>query len=90
MIQTVNNQFNATIFQVKHFLESKKAQTVQAFDQMLVRFDAWFLVLLAVIMTLAVTIGTGLAIWCLVYQGKNFTGNWKWDQTGVSISVECK
>jgi len=58
-------------------------------DGALVRYDAWYVVLLAVIMVLAVVIATGLAIWCVVYKGKSFTGSWNWNWTGVSVNVQC-
>lgn len=58
--------------------------------KLLVSCDAWFLVLLAVLLTLAFTINAGLAIWCVVYKGKKFTGIWKWAKTGTSVMAECK
>ncbi len=41
----------------------------------IIECNAWFLVLLAVLMVLAFTIYAGLQIWCIVYKGKTFTGN---------------
>ena len=58
-------------------------------DAALVRYDAWFLVFLAVILALAATIFAGLTIWCVVYQHKHFTGNWHWHWTGVSVDAQC-
>ncbi|WP_217587601.1 hypothetical protein [Lentibacillus saliphilus] len=54
-----------------------------------VQFDGWFIVLLAVLLTLAFTIFAGLTIWCLVYQGGSFSGNWEWHRWGVSVKAEC-
>ena len=56
----------------------------------IIECNAWFLVLLAVLMVLAFTIYAGLQIWCIVYKGKTFTGNWKWSTHGVSVKAECK
>lgn len=61
----------------------------QKLDAAVLRYDGWFLVLLAVLMTLAVVIATALAIWCVVFQRKRFTGNWRWGTWGVSVWVEC-
>ncbi|GAA2136035.1 response regulator transcription factor [Glycomyces algeriensis] len=58
-------------------------------DSALVRYDAWYVVFLAVILALGVTILAGLSIWCVVYKGKRFTGSWNWSWTGVSINVQC-
>lgn len=58
-------------------------------DSALVRYDAWYVVMLAVILALGVTILAGLSIWCVVYKGKQFSGNWNWSWSGVSINVEC-
>jgi hypothetical protein len=59
-------------------------------DTMIVRYDAWFLVLLAVLMVLAFAIASALAIWCITNGRGRFTGNWSWNQTGVSVWVECR
>lgn len=59
-------------------------------DNAIIRCDGWFLVLMAVLLVLAFTIVGALAIWCTVYKGKKFTGNWKWYKWGVEISTECK
>lgn len=60
------------------------------FDNMLVECNAWYVVLLAVLLCLAFTIVSGLVIWCVVYKGKSFTGDWKWELSGVSVKAECK
>lgn len=59
------------------------------FDRLLVRYDAWFLVLMAVLLTIAVVVASALAVWCLAYMGKRFTGRWEWGQRYVSVWAEC-
>lgn len=60
------------------------------YDDQLVNYDgAWFVVLLAVLLTLAFTVLGALAVWCVTVKGKRFTGNWNWEKWGVSINVEC-
>ncbi len=50
-------------------------------DLMIVRYDAWFLVLLAVLLVLAFVYLVAMSIWCLTNAGgKRFTGNWRWDR----------
>lgn len=52
------------------------------FDTVVAECDGWFLVLMAVLLVLAFTVVGALAIWCTVYKGKTFTGNWKWYKWG--------
>ncbi|WP_411954316.1 hypothetical protein ACKXGF_14045 [Alkalibacillus sp. S2W] len=54
-----------------------------------VQYDGWFVVLLAVLLTLAFSIASGLAVWCVVHQGGSFTGDWQWEKWGVSVKAEC-
>jgi hypothetical protein len=72
------------------FLSSTKTAVKKKVDSALVNCDAWFLVLLAVILSLAFAIEAGIAIWCVVYKGKHFTGAWNWSQWGVTLDVQCK
>lgn len=59
-------------------------------DDMIVRYDAWFLVLLAVLLVLAFVYLTAMSIWCLTQAGgRKFSGNWEWSQAGISMWVEC-
>lgn len=58
-------------------------------DGMIVRYDAWFLVLLAVLMVLAFALLAAMAIWCLAQGKGRFSGNWQWSQWGVSVIIEC-
>lgn len=60
------------------------------FDAALVRYDAWFLVFVAVILGIGVGLLAGLAIWCVVYQGKNFTGSWQFKDFGINVAFECR
>ncbi|MEV3938959.1 hypothetical protein AB0K52_23675 [Glycomyces sp. NPDC049804] len=60
----------------------------ERFDNALVRYDAWFLVLVAVLLALGATILLGMAIWCVVNQKGRFSGSWHW-ANGWTISMEC-
>lgn len=62
----------------------------QRLDQAIVKYDAWFLVFVAVILALGATIAAGLAIWCVVKQNKTFTGNWSFKDFGLKVYFECK
>lgn len=66
-----------------------RQQVTDKFDSLLVRYDAWFLVLMAVLLAIAVVVATALAVWCLTYQGKRFTGRWEWGKWYVSVWAEC-
>ena len=68
------------------FIERSKAR----FDAALLRYDAWFLVFIAVVLAIGVGLLAGLAIWCLVNQGKNFTGAWRYENFGLSVAFECR
>ena len=61
---------------------------VRKIDAGLVRFDAWFVVLIAVILALGATLLLGMAAWCLT-KGKKFTGSWGYDGL-FHVEVECK
>jgi len=58
-------------------------------DKGLVRYDAWFLVFTAVVLGLGATTFAGLVVWCLVAQGKTFTGNWEFKDFGLKVRAEC-
>lgn len=53
------------------------------------RYDAWYVVYFAVLLGLAFTIYAALMIWCVVYKGKSFSGDWHWSWKGVSVKTEC-
>jgi hypothetical protein len=59
------------------------------FDNALVRYDAWFLVFVAVILALGAVLITGMAIWCVVNQHKRFTGRWEFRNFGLKVYFEC-
>jgi hypothetical protein len=59
-------------------------------DEMIVRYDGWFLVVLAVLMVLAFALLAAMAVWCMTQGRGRFTGNWSWSQWGVSVFIECR
>lgn len=62
----------------------------KSFDRALVRFDAWFLVFVAVILALGAALLAGMAIWCVVKQHKTFTGRWSFKDFGLKVYFECR
>jgi hypothetical protein len=58
------------------------------FDNLLIRYDAWWLVFVAVLLALGATLLAGMAIWCVVNQKGRFTGHWRWEN-GISVAMEC-
>ncbi|WP_422933938.1 hypothetical protein [Sinomonas sp. P47F7] len=48
------------------------------------------MVFVAVILGIGVGLLAGLAIWCVVYQGKNFTGAWQFKDFGINVAFECR
>ncbi len=75
-----------TLLARKNYIFSKAKSK---FDNMILKYDGWFLVFLAVLLAIAFTISAALVIWCLTYHNKRFTFNWEWNLKGVSISAEC-
>jgi hypothetical protein len=63
--------------------------TKQRFDAAILRYDAWFLVVIAVLLTLGAIITAGMAVWCVVNQKGRFTGRWTLKNWGLSASFEC-
>ncbi|WP_231328562.1 hypothetical protein [Actinomadura graeca] len=59
-------------------------------DEGLVRYDAWFLVFVAVILALGATLLAGMAVWCVVKQHKTFTGHWQYKNFGLKVYFECR
>lgn len=82
----ISTMFAARTMATAH---SMAAVARKKIDASIVRYDAWFLVLLAVLLVLAYVIATALAVWCVVYQRKKFTGQWRWSIWGVSVWTEC-
>jgi hypothetical protein len=66
--------------------ERSKAQ----FDAALVRYDGWFLVLIAVLFTFGVVLIAAMAAWCYWVKGGEFTGGWSYKDWGVSVWVNCR
>jgi len=61
----------------------------QKLDNALVRYDAWFLVFIAVILAIGVALLAGMAIWCVVKQHKTFTGSWQYKDFGLKVYFQC-
>lgn len=59
-------------------------------DELIVRYDAWFLVLLAVLLILAFVLIAAMAIWCLQQGRSRFSGSWSWGADHNSLFVECR
>ncbi|MBP2329745.1 hypothetical protein JOF56_010130 [Kibdelosporangium banguiense] len=59
-------------------------------DNGLVRYDAWFLVFVAVILALGAVLLAGMAVWCVVKQHKTFTGSWEFKNFGLKVYFECR
>ena len=66
------------------------ARVRAAIDGTIVKYDAWFLVLLAVLLVLAFAITAALAIWCITNGKGSFSGSWRWNQNGLDVWVECR
>lgn len=75
-------------FQEKKLNALYKAE--KKFNDALVKYDAWWWILIAVLLVLSFVLNTALAIWCVVYQGKRWTGGWYWSWQGVSVVAECR
>lgn len=52
--------------------------------------EAWFVVLLAVLLAMGATFVLGAAAWCLATGNGTFTGGWSVKDWGVSLNIECK
>ncbi|WP_335870945.1 hypothetical protein [Bacillus sp. 2205SS5-2] len=70
-------------------LTTWKEDMISTIQEKKVEYNAWFTILLAVLMVLAFTVFAALTIWCVVEKGKAFSGDWKWSTTGVSVKAEC-
>lgn len=58
-------------------------------DRGLVRYDGWYLVFVAVVLALGATLLAGMAVWCVVKQGKRFSGQWSFQDNGLKVNMEC-
>ncbi len=71
-------------------ITSRAIESAQSkLDKALVRYDAWFLVVVAVILALGATVAAGLAVWCVVKQNKSFSGRWEFKNFGLKVRFEC-
>lgn len=59
-------------------------------DELIVRYDAWFLVLLAVLLVAAFGFFVAMSVWCFQRGKGTFSGNWHWSQHGTSVFIECR
>lgn len=72
-------------------ITSRAVESVKTtIDKGLVRYDAWYLVFVAVILALGAALLAGMAIWCVVKQGKTFTGRWEFKDFGLKVYFECR
>ena len=71
-------------------LSTKVNEKVSELKNKMVSCDGWFTITLAVLMCIAFTVVTALAVWCVTYKGAKFTGNWSWKESGVSVMAECQ
>lgn len=58
-------------------------------DELIVRYDAWFLVLLAVLLVAAFGFFVAMSVWCFQQGRFRFTGNWEWGAGYNRVFVEC-
>lgn len=65
-----------------------EAAMKRRFDAALVRYDGWFIVAIGVLIVLGGALLLGMAVWCVVYQRKSFTGAWSF-RNGWSVNVQC-
>jgi len=67
-----------------------KERLTQTLDRALLRLDAWWLVLLAVLLVFGALLLASMAAWCFFANGgRRFSGNWAWGVHGISIWLEC-
>ncbi|WP_454084159.1 hypothetical protein [Georgenia sp. Marseille-Q6866] len=80
-------QLSASLVEKQHHLvDTAKTR----FDNAVVRYDAWWLVFVAVLLALGFVLVAGAAIWCLTKAGgRRFTGGMTW-KNGFSLWIECR
>jgi len=88
--QKLGSFVNYSLVRTHSAVVKARQQVTDKFDSLLVRYDAWFLVLMAVLLAISVVVATALAVWCVTYQGKRFTGRWQWGKWYVSVWAECR
>lgn len=87
--QKIDDFVSSNLIRAQTTAVKAQEHVTDKFDSLLVRYDAWFLVLMAVLLAIAAVVATALAIWCVTYKGKRFTGRWEWGKWYVSVWAEC-
>jgi hypothetical protein len=81
---------NDTLSREVYGLQLRATNKLRAkLDDAIVRYDAWFLVFIAVILALGATLLAGMAIWCVVKKHKTFTGRWSFKDFGLKVYFQC-
>lgn len=65
-----------------------KEQVVKSIQNREFQFNAWYLVLIGIILALGATVFLGLMVWCVVNGHGSFTGMWKAARKGY-IYAKC-
>ena len=68
---------------------SASARLKNEANKLIIRYDGWFLVLLAVLLVLSVVFFAAMTIWCFQQGRFRFTGNWEWGAGYNRVFVEC-
>ncbi|RSX55676.1 hypothetical protein D2E26_0239 [Bifidobacterium dolichotidis] len=53
------------------------------------RYGAWYLVLLAVLMTIGFALACAMSVWCITNGHGTFTGGFVWVDFGFELRVHC-
>ncbi|WP_375433458.1 hypothetical protein [uncultured Friedmanniella sp.] len=85
-VSTLNDTLSHEVYGL-HLKAVNKLRTKM--DDAIVRYDAWFLIFVAVILALGATLLAGMAIWCVVKKGKTFTGRWSFKDFGLKVYFQC-
>lgn len=79
MLDSIINYFSLLLFHVP-----------SACDEIRLRYGAWYIVFLAVLLGFGTVLLAAMASWCFFYQHGSFTGHWYWVRWGgVDVAVEC-
>lgn len=65
-----------------------EADIKRRFDESLVRFDAWYLVAVAILIVVGGAVLLGMAAWCVIFQNKRFSGRFHFNN-GFEVFMEC-
>lgn len=69
---------------------SASARLKNEANKLIIRYDGWFLVLLAVLLVLSFILFAAMVIWCFQNGRYQFTGNWDWGADHNHVFVECR